>query len=193
MDEQRNQELQDKTAGMDSKRLEEFKTAFVFGYNFLSEGDNFKTLVKHATENNPAEALSVYIVNLTNVIIEEYGFTDAEILFYTATSLLSDAVDRLREKGVEVSDQDLEIAISKGIEGVLLQNPEVAQDASQNPNLAKHIPDEVKQGAQKQLPEEGLLLDAQQAQGVPVEQQQQVPQGEPEMPPELAQEINQNG
>jgi len=184
MDEQRNQELQDKTAGMDSKRLEEFKTAFVFGYNFLSEGNNFQTLMKHATEHNPAEALSTYIVNIINVIIKEYGFSDAEILFYTATSLLSDAVDRLREKGVEVSDQDLETAISKGIEGVLMQNPKVVQDASKNPNLAKHIPDEVKQGAQEQLPEEGLLLDA---------QQQQIPQGEPEMPPELAQEINPNG
>lgn len=166
-----NQEMQGKIAGMDDKRIEEFKTIFAFGYNFLSEDDNFQVLMKHATEDNPATALSTYIVNLANVIIEEYGTSDAEVLFYACTSLLSDAVDRLRDKGVDVTDQDLETAISKGIEGVLLQNPDVADDASQNPNLAKYVPDEVKKGGQQAPPQEGMLLDPQQAQGQPQPQQ----------------------
>lgn len=156
-----NQEIQNNMAGMDTARLEEFKTVFQFGYNYLSEGNNFKTLKKHATDQNGAEALTTYIVNLINGVVKKFGITDAEILFYAATSLLSDATDRLRESGVKVTDEELTNAISGGIEGVLTNNPEVVDDASKNPNLAKHIPDEVKVGEQPQ-PQPNLLDPAQQ-------------------------------
>lgn len=163
-------EIDQAVAEMDGKRLEDYKTAFQFGFDHLSKPGMLSPLIKHANEDL-VEALTVYIVDVIGRIIKKYGIIDAEVLMYVGTTLLSDAADRLVAKGVKIVPEDLEPVIHNAVQQVLTQFPEVAKDASANPNLAKVIPPEAKVGEQPQ--QEQQLLD--------------------QMPPELAQEVNPNG
>ena len=154
-----NQEMQENISTLDASRMEELTTGFAFGYDFLSKDGVLEALKKHANEAGSLEALTTYIVRIIKMIIDEFGIVDSEVLFYIGINLISDAADRLIALGIEVNNEELEGAIAQSIKGILSENPEVVNDMSQNPNMAQHVPDELKQGGGQQQPQQSGLLD----------------------------------
>lgn len=150
---------------MDEQLLEQIKALFQQSYSVVYKDGKFDAMADQAEKDgNVVNAVSLLVSKVIASVIKDAGVTDINVLAGLGTILIADLLDGLQQVGIEAQPGDMENIMGKVIQSVLTENPAIAEEIKQNPEV-------------QQMMQQAQAEGGQAPQGQPAPQVAQPPQG----------------
>jgi len=127
---------------------------FQQAYKSIYSGGSLEELIGKLEEGaDPAKAIPMLLTTVMNDMIQNGGVTNVTILFNVGVLLAADIAQTLSEIGMQITPEQMQQIVANTIQGVLLENEEMAKTVMTNPQMQQMLKQQQQASPQQPTPQ----------------------------------------